>query len=211
MQPNSANRSLWCPLAALVLFALAAILAPAPRAFTRAQYDQGPEKLKVVAHLDLHGIHAKQMFVRTAKDHYYLYLQRPHKHAFAVVDVTRPDKPVLVESAALAEPSGTSVTLPPPGSVLAISVRSDSTSPAASADADVPMPTETVGLMDLSDPKHPKVLKTFEKVTAIATDDGRKLVFVVNNEGLWIVSHHQEKPLPLCSSDAEISALPTCE
>lgn len=196
--------------ASLLAFAAAAPYASAKSHKSNAQ-QASTEKIKIVAHLDLPGIHVKQMFVRNTDDHNYLYLERPHKHAFAVVDVTRPSHPSLIDRAVLPSAPGGSVNLPAQGSVLAISVRPDQP-PAADSDASVPpLPTESIRLVDMSDPKHPVVLKTFENVTSIATDDGRKLVYIVNNEGLWIVSHHQERPLPLCSSDADIAALPSCE
>ena len=80
---------------------------------------------------------------------------------------------------------------------------------AASASA-AKLPTETIHLIDLSDPKRPKTIRTFKGVTSVATDDGRKLVFLVNDEGLWVVSHHRTRPLPLCTSEAEISSMPEC-
>lgn len=195
----------------LVVFVL--VLAAAPFAAVQsANAQSSTETVKIVAHLDLAGIHAKQIFVRNQGDKTYLYLLRPHKHAFAIVDVTRPDRPVIVERAALPQPTGGTVDLPAPGSVLAISVRPDRPSASsADTDAEAPLPTESVRLMDLTDPKHPQTLKTFKNVTSMATDDGRKLVFIANDEGLWIVSHHQSRPLPLCTSDSDEAAFPSCQ
>jgi len=42
-------------------------------------------------------------------------------------------------------------------------------------------------------------------------DDGRKLVYLVNGEGLWIISHRMLGPLPLCSSESALSPLPDCQ
>ena len=110
-------------------------------------------------------------------------------------------KPVLLDRNALPEPTGGNNGLPPSGSALAIAFvpdrRSGSTA-AASAPCAANLLTETVRLIDPSDPQHPKTVRTFEGVTSVALDDSRKLVFLANNGGLWIVSH-REHTLPVCS------------
>jgi hypothetical protein len=44
--------------------------------------------------------------------------------------------------------------------------------------------------MDFSDPAHPKVAREFTGVTAMGRDDERGLVFVANQEGIWILQQH---------------------
>jgi len=41
-------------------------------------------------------------------------------------------------------------------------------------------------------------------------EDARKLVYLVNGEGLWIASHHMTHPIPLCDSEAALTPLPNC-
>jgi hypothetical protein len=167
------------------------------------------EKIKVVGHIDLKGIHAKQIYLRNRDDRNYLFIQRPHKHAFAIVDVTNPAKPLIIDRAALQTSAGGTVALPAQGSVLAIAVAPEH--PSASSEPDVPLPTESIRLVDMSDPAHPQTLKTFDGVTAMVSDDGRKLVYIVNGEGLWIISHHQARSLPLCTSSSEEAPEPSCQ
>jgi hypothetical protein len=131
----------------------------------------------------------------------YLFLRRADKNAFAIVDVTNAAKPVLLDRNALPEPTGGNISLPPSGSALAIAFvpdRKSGPTATASAPSAVNLPTETVRLIDLSDPRHPNTVRTFEGVTSVAIDDSRKLVFLANNGGLWIVSH-RELTLPVCS------------
>jgi hypothetical protein len=33
----------------------------------------------------------------------------------------------------------------------------------------------------------------------------------VNNDGLWIVSHHMTHPLPLCNSESALTPEPDCQ
>ncbi len=51
-------------------------------------------------------------------------------------------------------------------------------------------PTETVRVLDLSDPRNPKTLETFNKVTSILPDGGHSLIFLTNNDGLWILRYN---------------------
>jgi hypothetical protein len=174
---------------------------------------QTPVQVSVAGHLELQGIRVKHIFVQHRGSKYYLFLRRTDKNAFVIVDVTNPGKPVVADRNALPEPAGGNVDLPEPGSALAMAFVPES-APAAGGAAGKPadsLPTETVRLIDLADPRHPKTLKTFNKVTSVASDDGRKLVFLVNDEGLWIISHHRNRPLPLCTSESEIEPLPDCQ
>jgi hypothetical protein len=72
-----------------------------------------------------------QMFIRQRGDKVYLYLHRPVKQAYALVDVTQANKPVLLSRNALKEGDSSRVKGPATGSVLAIAVTPENdTSPA---------------------------------------------------------------------------------
>jgi hypothetical protein len=47
--------------------------------------------------------------------------------------------------------------------------------------------SQTVRIMDFSDPRHPKVAREFAGVTAMSRDERRGLIFVANPEGIWIL------------------------
>lgn len=196
--------SVYCAALLILIFSFATITAAKPPLPTSPQ-----EQIKVAGHLDLPGMQVRNMFLQQRGDKSYLYLRRADKNAFAIVDVTDPSKPVLIERRALQEPAGGSVDPPAPGSAFGISFVPDSSSGSASA-SNAPLPTETIQLLDFSDPKHPKQVKTFKGVTSVAKDDGRKLVFIVNNEGLWVVSHHRNRPLPMCTTADAEKAEPDC-
>jgi hypothetical protein len=156
----------------------------------------------------------KQMFLQERGDRNYVFLRRTDRNAFAVVDITNPADPVLADRNVLREPPGGRVELPASGSVLAIAFVPDrDPEPAATAApvSNTSLPTESVRLIDLKDPQHPKTIREFNKVTSVAREDGRNLVLIVNNQGLWIISHHREHPLPMCTSESEIEPLPDCQ
>jgi hypothetical protein len=168
-----------------------------------AQAPQGHEITKVVGHLPLDNIHVNQVFLEKRGEKYFLFLHRPVKDAFALVDVTNPSKPVLVNRD---EMKGNPPLRPPePNSVVALSVVPEG------AEQPAALSTDTVELLNLANPKDVKVLQTFKGVSAFTRDDGRKLVYLVNSEGLWIVSHHMTHPLPLCTSEAALNPEPDCQ
>lgn len=201
-----------------VIFLLAMLLAGPPNAIAQSRADDGQEQVKVVGHLALQGIHVNQMFTQNRNGKHYLYLHRPAKQAFALVDVSRMDKPVLVERSELTEPPQARVDVDPTSPILAIAVVPERNANARVVQAKSPsnateavLPTETVRLMDLSDPTHPKTLKTFTGVTSMLPDESRKLIYLVNGEGLWIVRHRQTRPMPMCSSEDALVQLPDCQ
>jgi hypothetical protein len=118
------------------------------------------EPAKVIAHITLPGTAVRQMFLQQHDRKQYLYLQQ--RSHFTVVDVTDPKNPSIVERTA------SRGTLESIGSGLALTVAPEkgSTSPQPST-----VPTQVVNVMDLSDPKHPRTIRTFNGVTSILPDD----------------------------------------
>jgi len=194
------------------------LAAGAPGAAARTASSVSPKKgenanvhVDEVAHLPLDGMHVNEMFVeRLDNNKVYLYLQRPTKEAFAVVDVTNPDKPVLLSRDALQETAGSEVQPPAAGSVLALAFIPER-SPAYLSPAPEPLPTETVQFLDMSDPKNVKSVRKITGVTSVYADDARELVYLVNGEGLLIVRHYMPPSVHQCSSGDALSPLPNCQ
>lgn len=189
---------------------LLTLLVGVPSAAAQTSSGSPLEQVKVVGHLPLDGMHVNQMFVQQRDHKFYLYLHRPRKDAYVLVDVTKPYKPLLLSRDALKEKPATQVQPPAAGSVLALTVTPEGGT-AQAAPAAVQLPTETVQLVDMSNPKSAKTVKTFKGVTSVYPDDARKLVYLVNGEGLWIVRHHMTRPLPLCTSEEALTPLPECQ
>lgn len=158
------------------------------------------EPAKVIAHITLPGTAVRQMFLQRHDRKQYLYLQqRAH---FIVVDVTDPKNPSIVERTA----SRGSLESIGSGLALTVAPEKGSTSPQPTT-----VPTQVVNVMDLSDPKHPRTIRTFNGVTSILPDDTRKLVFIASNEGLSVLSHKQPFHLPLCTSEDAMEPDPECQ
>jgi hypothetical protein len=154
------------------------------------------EKITVVAHLPVPGSAVRQIFLQQENGKQYLYLQQ-NVH-FTVVDVTDPNNPRIVDRVA-SEGKLTDV-----GAGVAIAVQSDQSGQAS-------IPTQTIRLVDVSDPKNPHTAKKFEGVTSVYSEEGRKLIYIANSEGLWVIKHYETFRLPLCTSESEENSVGQCQ
>jgi len=127
-----------------------------------------------------------------------------------IVDVTQPEKPTLLKRTAESNQS-TAGNLQMVTPDVAIAEAPEKT-PTTLTNSN--RPTETVRLLDLSDPGNPKTLETFNKVTSLLPDGGHGLIYLTNNEGLWILRYNRPlrlepaKKKPPCDSESEIMAMP---
>jgi len=166
---------------------------------------------KVIAHLLLSG-GARQMFLQQDGKTQYLCVQQLSHQGLTVIDVTKPERPKVVNQVPLEN-----VTML--GSGLAISETlthspSVGTSSAPGKADDPPgsdAAPESVRVLDVSDPAHPRTVESFEGVTSILQDSARNLVYVANGDGVWIVSHQQVSRRHDCSSSDATSSMPNCD
>jgi hypothetical protein len=171
---------------------------------------------KVIAHLSLEGGSGTQMLMRSKDDKKYLYVQKASKDGFTIVDVTTPQRPTIVKASAAAS-SATAGKLEMAGSDVALAVVPDRNAKGVLHNTD--NPTQTVNILDMSDPTHPKVIQTFKHVSSILQDPGRGLIFLANNDGLWILNYPKPgmletkpKAMKPCGSESAIQAMPPdCE
>ena len=165
---------------------------------------------KVIAHLPLQDAPGSEMLLQSKGDKHYLYVQKASKQGFTIVDVTKPSIPVFVK------PTGSSTDttagkLEMAGPDVGLAEVPDRNTKGVIHSSD--SPTETVKVLDLSDPAHPKVIQTFTGVTSTLQDPSRGLIFVANNEGLWILRHPRQGITPAktkkpCGSEDALAAMP---
>lgn len=164
----------------------------------------------VLAHLPLPQATGNQMLLQTENGKHYLYIQQAAKQGFMVVDVTKPEKPSLLKRTAESN-QATSGDLAMVSPEVAIAEAPEKTPTTLTSSNH---PTETVRVLDLSDPRNPKTLETFTKVTSLLPDGGHGLIYLTNNEGLWILRYNHPsllepaKKKPPCDSNSEIMAMP---
>ncbi len=190
-------------LSALAVFALS----PGMRANTKPKPAEVPAQ--VIAHLPLTTPPGNQMLLQRNGNKQYLYIQAASKQSYTIVEVTKPEFPSFVNPSAPSkdEPAG---KLDIVGHDLGISEV-----PAADAKTirSNTNHTETVKILDLTDPEHPKVLHTFTGVTSILPDGNRGLIYLTNNDGLWILKHYRQpiavaKRKQPCGSEDSVAAMP---
>jgi hypothetical protein len=177
--------------------------------------DEPPKKptdlpATVIAHLPLPQATGTQMLLQREDGKNYLYVQQASKQGFMIVDVSKPDRPTLLKRTAEAS-LATSGNLEMVSPDVGIAETPDKKPTTLSSSNH---PTETVRVLDLSDPHNPKTLQEFNGVTSLLPDGGHGLIYLTNNEGLWILRYTRpallepaRKKRP-CDSESEIEAMP---
>src|SRR5271163_3652605 len=164
----------------------------------------------VIAHLALPQATGSQMLLQRDNAKQYLYVQQAGKQGFMIVDVSKPESPSLLKRTAESN-QATQGNLQIVSPDVAIAVAPEKTSSTVTSNNH---PTETVRVLDMSDSRNPKTLETFNNVTSLLPDSHRGLIFLTNNEGLWVLRYvrpallepaKQKKP---CGSESDIQAMP---
>ena len=197
------NRTAATIILALSCLALAAIPMAAQDPSTNGH------SATVVAHLPLPGPAATQMLLQRQGGKMYLYVDQGRKQSVAVVDVTRPNLPRVVNHVAWPGRVADG-EMQPLGSGLALSEAPESGT-MASGTSRTP---QAVNVLDLADPAHPRVLQTFSGVTSMLPDIARNLIFIANADGLWIVRNRVGQSAYAmshqCTSEAALNPEPDC-
>jgi len=164
----------------------------------------------VIAHLTLPQATGSQMLLQRENGKQFLYVQQAAKQGFMVVDVTKPETPNLLKRTAESD-RATAGNLDIVSPDVAIAQAPEKT-PTTLTNSN--HPTETVRVLDLSDPRNPKTLETFNKVTSLLPDGSHGLIYLTNNDGLWILRYNRPSRLEParkkrpCDSESEIMAMP---
>jgi hypothetical protein len=164
----------------------------------------------VIAHLSLPQATGSQMLLQRENAKQYLYVQQSAKQGFMIVDVTRPEKPALLRRTAESN-QATAGNLQMISPDVAIAEAPEKTPTTLTSNNH---PTETVRVLDLSEPRNPKTIETFNKVTSLLPDGAHGLIYLTNNEGLWILRYNRPSPLEPskkkqpCDSETAIMAMP---
>ena len=201
------NRRAVVPSAVLVFILVFVALLPANDAPPKKPTDV---PATVIAHLPLPQPTGTQMLLQKEEGKQYLYVQQASKQGFMVVDVSKPEKPNLLKRTAQPnQATAGNLEMVTPKIAIAEAPEKNATTLTSSNH-----PTETVRVLDLSDPRNPKTIQEFDGVTSLLPDGGHGLIYLTNNEGLWILRYSRaaflepaKKKKP-CDSESEISAMP---
>jgi uncharacterized secreted protein with C-terminal beta-propeller domain len=149
-------------------------------------------QVHVVAHIPFEGLSEVDMAMqKKVSDKYYLYVQHSKDQGISIIDISKPAEPKIVGITPWPDP--------------ALSSRMNVTGDLAIiAENDVPRRSgsnDDLVLWDLSNPAVPRVVQKFEGVVKWLQDE-RDFIYVLNAEGLWIVSKPDNRPKQNNSSDS---------
>jgi hypothetical protein len=134
---------------------------------------------QVVAHISFSGLSAVDMAMqKKVNDKYYLYVQHSKEQGISIIDISNPAQPKAVGVIPWPDP--------------AVSSRMNLTGDLAIIAEGEVLPTrnpsnDDLVLWDLSNPAVPRVVQKFSGVVKWLQDE-RNFIYVLNGEGLWVVS-----------------------
>ncbi len=163
---------------------LALAFSPAAEPSQRKEESRTMDGIQAVGHVALKADSASQMQVARQGRRSYLYIELSSRPVLLQVDVTRPSKPRLLSELPLASKSETHMDTVVGDAILVTDV------PETNSEQTVP---HTVRLLNFADPGHPKTVREFANVTGFLKDEGRGLIYLFNDTGLWIL---EQKPSP---------------
>ena len=140
---------------------------------------------QVVAHISFAGLSAVDMAMqKKVNDKYYLYVQHLKDQGISIIDISKP-----------AEPKNLGViSWPDPAMSSRMNVTGDLAIIAETGVLPTPHSTskDDLVLWDLSNPAAPRVVQKFSGVVKWL-QDGRNFIYVLNGDGLWVVSKPEDR------------------
>lgn len=133
----------------------------------------------VVSHISFSGLAVVDMAIQRRNDRYYLYVQHSKEEGISIIDISKPARPKAIGVIPWPDPAVSSrmnVT-----GDLAIIAENEAHAAHNSAFND------DLVLWDLSNPGAPRVMQKFSGVVKWLEDE-RDFVYVLNGDGLWVVS-----------------------
>ena len=146
---------------------------------------QSENEARIVAHISFSGLSSVDMALHTkGNDQYYLYVQHAKDEGVSIIDVGKPAKAKSLGVISWPDPAVSSRMVVTGD--LAIISESETLSWPGGQSSDLV-------LWDLSNPAAPRVVQKFTGVIKWLEDD-RKFIYVLNSEGLWVVSEPADRP-----------------
>ena len=147
---------------------------------------------QVVAHISFAGLSAVDMSMqKKMDDKYFLYVQHSKGQGVSIIDITKPAHAKAVGLLAWPDPA-MSRKMNLSGDLAIIAENDAFPTQISSANDDLV-------LWDLSNPAAPRVVQKFSGVVKWLQDE-RNFIYVLNGEGLWVVSKPQERQLEQAGS-----------
>jgi hypothetical protein len=144
---------------------------------------QSANEAHIVAQISFSGLSAVDMAMRKANDKYYLYVQHSKDEGVSIIDISKPAQAKTLGVISWPDPAESSRMVVTGGLAIISEGEALPLSGGHSSDRLV--------LWDLSNPADPRVVQKFTGVIRWLQDD-RNFIYVLNGEGLWVVSEPTE-------------------
>jgi len=170
---------------AAALAIVASVLLGSGAASAKEHKPKGSDnQARVVGHISFTGLSAFDMAMqKKGSDKYYLYVEHSKGEGISIIDISRPTLPKAIAVIPWSDPA-VSGGMNLMGD-LAIVAESD-VLPVRGIKSD-----HDLVVWDLSNPASPRVVQKFLGVVKWLQDE-RNFVYVLNNEGLWVVSEPED-------------------
>jgi hypothetical protein len=142
------------------------------------------DQIDVVGHIAFDGTGVTQVLTGEHWRRNYLYLNSAGK--VTVVDVTNGERPSITSEYRHSLPDTQAKVQVVVGNAVLLA----DTQPATHVPS-------SISIMSFANPADPKIVRQFTNVTGFLIDSRRGLIYVVNNEGLWILSENPGRDLEL--------------
>jgi hypothetical protein len=193
---NRISRSKFGQFSSLALALLTTVLiAPSGASAKEHKANAVDSSARVVAHIPFEGLSTVDMTMqKRANGKYYLYVQHSKDQGISILDISQPNQAKAIGVMPWPNPT-TSSTMNVTGDLAIIA--ENTTLPARRSASD-----DDLELWDLSNPAAPRVVQKFSGVIKCLQDE-RDFIYVLNGDGLWIVSKPaDQKPGKSESSDS---------
>lgn len=134
------------------------------------------DQIEILANLPVTGGPITRFTMTQHYSRSYLYMEHA-SHVLTLVDVTDARHPTLLAD----------LDLRATGSGMLLTAAGDAALIGSDASTPDPVKEKTMTILSFADRAHPKTIRQFDKVTSTALDDSRGLVFIANDQGLWIL------------------------
>jgi hypothetical protein len=168
---------------------LTAVLVVSGRASAKDHKLKGSDnQAQVVAHMSFMGLSAVDMAMqKKVNDKYYLYVQHSNNQGISIIDISKPAQPKAIAVMPWPDPA-MSGTMNVTGDLAIIIAESGVLAMRGSTSND------DLVLWDLSNPAAPRVVQKFSGVVKWLQDE-RNFIYVLNGDGLWVVSKPADRQL----------------
>jgi len=174
-------RSRFVKFSSMALALLSALLLVSTGASAKDHKGKGSDnQAQVVAHIPFAGLSDVDMAMqKKANDKYYLYVQHSRDQGISIIDISKPAQPKAIGV----------IPWPNPALASRMNVTGDLAIIAESGVLPVRSGTSDDDLVvwDLSNPAAPRVVQKFSGVVKWLQDE-RNFIYVLNGDGLWVVS-----------------------